>query len=88
MVIVQLNWYAADDPLVAGLDDPEVISKFINGINTFSHVFDRNLLGVLSADLLQVAETFAFFEEASILLSERYANVDDLNLYEDLLNHI
>ena len=85
MVGAQLCGHAADDSLVAGLEDSEVGPELLDAVHCLPHVVHRDVLGVLvSSQCLQKSQTLLLFQETTVLFPRCDAYVDDLNLHEHL----
>ena len=85
VVGAQLCGHAADDSLVAGLEDSEVAAELLDTVHCLPHVVHRDVLSVLiSSQCLEKSQTLLLLQEAAVLFPRCDAYIDYLNLHEHL----
>ena len=81
MIGVELDGHGADHSLVARLQNAEVVSQLVYGLDGFAEILHGDLLCVaVGSHLPQQREAFVLFKESAILFAHRDANVHYLDL--------
>ena len=81
MVSIELNRDRANDSLVASVQNAEVATQLLDGIDSFTQIIHCHFLCVsVCSHLLQKSKALCLLEETSILFAKSDANVYDLDL--------